>query len=59
MAAIIITPAPETDSRWIDDIVSTGLPIISIMREVENFSSPAVMAENRLGTYLATRSLMQ
>ncbi|WP_281546274.1 LacI family DNA-binding transcriptional regulator [Grimontia sp. SpTr1] len=59
VAGIIITPAPGTDNRWIDDIVATGLPIISIMREVENSLSPAVMAENRLGTYLATRSLIE
>ncbi|WP_434358799.1 LacI family transcriptional regulator [Parasalinivibrio latis] len=59
IAAVIITPAPGTKKKWVDDLVHSGLPIISIMREVENAISPVVMADNRLGSYLATRSLIE
>ncbi len=43
IAAVIITPAPGTKKKWIDDLVNSGLPIISIMREVDNAISPVVM----------------
>ncbi|WP_235869169.1 LacI family DNA-binding transcriptional regulator [Veronia nyctiphanis] len=59
IAAIIITPAPGTTKEWIDNIHISGLPIVSIMREVENAVSPVVKADNRLGTFLSTQSLIQ
>lgn len=58
IAGIIITPAPNTDPEWINQLLDAGFPLISIMREVANANAPSVMADNRLGAYLATRHLI-
>ncbi len=58
VGGFILCPAPSTSSSWLDKLWRSGFPFVQIMREVPFSHFPAVVAENRLGMYQATRHLI-
>lgn len=59
VGGIILCPAPQTSASWLDKIWRSGFPLVQIMREVPFSQFPAIVADNRAGTYAATLHLIQ
>ncbi|HPE61074.1 MAG TPA: LacI family DNA-binding transcriptional regulator [Thiolinea sp.] len=59
VAGFILCPAPGTTSLMLDKLWRNGFPLVQIMREVPFGQFPAVVADNRQGTYAATRHLIR
>ncbi len=59
VAAFILCPVPGTTASWMNELVDTGTPVISIMREVPYAKAPVVIPDNRLGAYLSTRHAIE
>ena len=58
VAAIIMCPAPGTETSWVDQLISSGLPVINIMREVPYSNAPSVLPDNQKGSHQATNHLI-
>ncbi|WP_404343766.1 LacI family DNA-binding transcriptional regulator [Pseudoalteromonas mariniglutinosa] len=54
VAAFIICSAPGTEQNWQDELISSGFPVINIMREVPFSQAPCILPDNKKGTHLAT-----
>ncbi|TMP42880.1 LacI family transcriptional regulator [Pseudoalteromonas citrea] len=59
VAAFIMCPAPGTEQTWTDNLVSSGFPVINIMREVPYSSAPTILPDNQKGTHLATSHILE
>lgn len=58
VGGVIMCPAPETDSNWLEGLRRNGCPVVCVMREVAYSKAPVVVADNTAGTRLATEHLL-
>lgn len=58
VAAFIMCPAPGTEQIWVDDLITSGFPVINIMREVPFSNAPTILPDNKKGTHLATSHIL-
>ncbi|ESP94725.1 MULTISPECIES: LacI family DNA-binding transcriptional regulator [Pseudoalteromonas] len=59
VSAFVMVPAPGTTKEWVNQLVSTGFPVINIMREIQFAEAPCILPDNQKGTHLATEHLLQ
>lgn len=58
IGGLVLCPAPETDSNWLESLRRNGCPVVCVMREVAFSQAPVVVADNELGMRLATQHLL-
>ncbi|WP_407333220.1 LacI family DNA-binding transcriptional regulator [Enterovibrio sp. 27052020O] len=58
VAGFFITPAPDTDAKWLHALADATHPVVCLMRDVVGAQVPTVMPDNRLGMFLSTRYLI-
>lgn len=58
VAAFVVCPAPETRPEHLNSLVEKGIPVVSIMREVEGANVATVLPDNVVGTKQATQHLL-
>ncbi|MCF6440569.1 LacI family DNA-binding transcriptional regulator [Pseudoalteromonas luteoviolacea] len=59
VSAFVMVPAPGTTKEWVNQLVSTGFPVINIMREIQFADAPCILPDNQKGTHLATGHLLE
>ncbi|MGB2078578.1 MAG: LacI family DNA-binding transcriptional regulator [Vibrio sp.] len=59
VAAIVITPAAQTQAENFELILNQGIPLIQLMRQVDHEQVPAVLADNYQGMYQAGLHLIE
>ncbi|KZN63846.1 LacI family transcription regulator [Pseudoalteromonas luteoviolacea CPMOR-1] len=58
VSAFVMVPAPGTTKEWVNQLVSSGFPVINIMREIQFADAPCILPDNQKGTHLATEHLL-
>ncbi len=58
VGGVIMCPAPETESSWLEGLRRNGCPVVCVMREVAFSQAPVVVADNQKGMLQATQHLL-
>lgn len=58
VGGVILCPAPQTDSNWLETQRRNGCPVVCVMREVAFSQAPVVVADNKNGMQMATEHLL-
>ncbi len=58
VGGVILCPAPETESSWLEGLRRNGCPVVCVMREVAFCQAPVVVADNHSGIMQATQHLL-